>query len=213
MSITLEKMMKSRLNPESLNAVTESSWLMMNNKEIDTEQEMRHVNLEKKRQNRLNSVSQNLVAESSSSTATENAGDNTTQAADQSQVRPTSTGAATLQYFDRWFDTPVTLREADSYTETRHQTSSKEDDSYSEAEDGDNIVLLKKYGTSPSVESVDQDYSLISFNERLRRSKKAYSGDHDGELKKPPSKESTVDETGDWHAVEDSSEYEIVERS
>ena len=203
--------MKNRLNPEPLNAVAESS-SKTSDKEIDTEQEMRRGILENKRQNRLNSGSQNLMAESSSSTATENAG-GTAQEADQSQVHPTSTEAASLQCFDRWSDTPLTLRETDSYTETRQQISSKEDDSFSEAEDGDNIVLLKKHGTSPSVESVDQDYSLISFHERLRLSKKAHSGDRDGELQKRPSEELTVDETGDWHTVEDSSDYEIVERS
>ena len=204
--------MKSRLNPEPLNAVAETSLLVTSDKEIDTQQETRHVNREKKRQNKLNLEPRSLMAESSSSTAVENAGD-TTQEADQSQVHPRSTEAATLQYFHRWFDTPVTLREPDSYTETRRQISSKEDDSYSEAEDGDNVVLLKKYGTSLSVESGDQDYSLISFNEQLRLNNKAYSGDHDGKLQKPPSEELSVDETGDWHAVEDSSDYEIVERS
>lgn len=158
-------------------------------------------------QDQHNPEPQPAVAESSSSVMKEEKGDSE-QEVDQSQVRRTSTEATeatTPQYLDNWFDTPVVLRETDASTETRQQMSNRDDDSYSEQEEGDNVILLKRNRFSRSIEAADRDLSLISSNQWLRFSQ----NDHDQALEKLQGKMFTRDKS-DWHKDKDNLEYEFV---
>ncbi|ONK76716.1 uncharacterized protein A4U43_C03F31380 [Asparagus officinalis] len=91
----------------------ESSSLMNNDKEINTQQNELSL---------LNSNSQSLIAESSSSVSTKKQ-------------------AKSFEYIDRWFDTSLVLRETDASTEPGRQLSSINVICYSEPQNTDNIIL------------------------------------------------------------------------
>lgn len=128
------------------------------------------------------------------------------QVADEPQARPTSTEATeatTPQCIDGWFDNPGLVRETNASAET-----SRGDDSYSEAEEGYDVVRLRVSGSSsPSIEAVDQDYSLISSNERLQLRQSGHS-DIPWQV---PDRVFSWDESG-WHEEEEHQGYEFVER-
>ncbi|ONK60206.1 uncharacterized protein A4U43_C08F15510 [Asparagus officinalis] len=169
MRINLKKKMQDRLQLEPQHAVAESSFLNTSDKEIDTQQEAIHTNPNKDQT--TGSESQKHISDSSSD-----------------DIQQQATEAKTLQYFDRWFDSPDVAREANSSTESRKQISSREYDAYSEAEDSDTILLQRKYRNSSSMDSVDHGYSLVSSDVSLPP------------LSRKPSYEHTSD-------------YELVERS
>lgn len=159
-------------------------------------EEMR-TNLKRKMQSRANSE---IQAETSSSSVTEKTSPKSQEEEKRMQVNITSTSSnaekdikaqhdltqpkATLQYIDRWFDTPVPniTREGDNDAlgHRRRQTNNKENDYYT---DEDNIAMMRK----------NRDFSY----EHLHVSKKI----------------SSDSEASEWQAVSESSDFEILEKS
>ncbi|KAJ6796045.1 Uncharacterized protein M6B38_221590 [Iris pallida] len=170
-------------------------------------EEMR-MNLKKKMQDRLNSSPQIPVAGSSSLITSNKASEIQEE---DNDVRPPqqTTEAASLQYIDRWFERSIP-GEMDASAYNRPQLSSKDD---SEVDD-DNVVLLKKYKSSSSFEAASLGNSPFSSYERLQLLDKTYSQDyHEKPHRRLQNRDGTDEETSSWHAVEDSSDFEIVDRS
>ncbi|KAJ6830463.1 uncharacterized protein M6B38_354525 [Iris pallida] len=171
-------------------------------------EEMR-MNMKKRMANRVNPDFQTPVADSSSLMMSSKVsaireGDNEVHAP------VPSTATASLQYVEKWFEEPAVTREMGASTYNDRPRSSSKDGS--EAED-DNIILLKKYKSSSSAEAVSLHNSPFSSYERLQLLEKTCSKDYHDKVLRLQNREATDDESSGWHAVEDSSDFEIVDRS